>query len=48
MRKKEFTELELDASQIAKANLARYRGGACGVKYAEAVWAMNHRPVDIL
>ena len=27
---------------------ARYRGAACGVKYAEALWAMNAQPVEIL
>ena len=48
VRNKPFEEIELDPSQTAKANLARYRGAACGVKYAEAVWAMNHRPVEIL
>jgi LmbE family N-acetylglucosaminyl deacetylase len=48
VRQKEYSELELDAAQIAKANLARYRGGACGVKYAEAIWAMNARPSEIL
>jgi len=48
VRKKEYSELELDGAQITKANLARYRGSACGVKYAEAVWAMSHRPAEIL
>ena len=37
-----------DAAQIAKANIARYRGAACGVKYAEALWAMNAQAVEIL
>ena len=32
----------------AKANIARYRGAACGVKYAEALWAMNAHAVEIL
>jgi LmbE family N-acetylglucosaminyl deacetylase len=48
VRNKPYNELEPDNAQVAKANLARYRGGSCGVKYAEALWAMNHRPVDIL
>ena len=38
----------VDPAIQAKTNLARYRGSACGVTYAEAVWAMQHRPVDIL
>jgi len=48
VRQKEYSDLDLDAAQVGKANLARYRGGACGVKYAEAVWAMQNRPVEIL
>jgi LmbE family N-acetylglucosaminyl deacetylase len=48
VRNKPFDEEELDAAQTSKANLARYRGAACGVKYAEALWAMSHRPVEIL
>ena len=48
VRKKEYSELEPDGAQTAKANLARYRGAACGVKYAEAVWAMNARASEIL
>jgi LmbE family N-acetylglucosaminyl deacetylase len=48
VRNRPYEEGELDQAQIAKANLARYRGAACGVKYAEALWAMSARPVDIL
>jgi len=48
VRNKPYDELNPDASQITKSDLARYRGRACGAKYAEAVWAMNHRPVEIL
>lgn len=48
VRNKPYDELELDASQIAKANIARYRGAACGVKYAEALWFPRARPVEIL
>lgn len=46
--KKEYSELDLDGARISKSDLARYRGDACGVKYAEAVWAMNTRPSEIL
>jgi len=48
VRNKPFDPEELDGAQTAKANLARYRGAACGVKYAEALQAMNHQPVEIL
>jgi LmbE family N-acetylglucosaminyl deacetylase len=48
VRNRPYDEVELDPAQVSKANLARYRGAACGVKYAEALWAMNARPVDIL
>ena len=48
VRNKPFDPDELDGAQTAKANLARYRGAACGVKYAEALRAMNHQPVEIL
>jgi N-acetylglucosamine malate deacetylase 1 len=48
VRQKEYNELEPDTSQTTKTDLARYRGRACGVKYAEAVWAMNARPAEIL
>jgi len=36
-----------DPAQIAKETLARYRGQACGVKYAEAVWASGAYPREI-
>jgi LmbE family N-acetylglucosaminyl deacetylase len=48
VRNKPFDEAEPDAAQTAKANIARYRGSACGVKYAEALWAMNAHAVEIL
>lgn len=37
-----------DAAQTAKETIARYRGMACGVKYAEAVWCPDARPCEIL
>lgn len=48
VRSEEYNELKPDASQISKANIARYRGAACGVKYAEALWSPRARAVDIL
>jgi N-acetylglucosamine malate deacetylase 1 len=37
-----------DGAQIAKETIARYRGLACGVKYAEAVWCPDARACEIL
>ena len=48
VRNKPFDAGEPDAAQIAKANIARYRGAACGAKYAEALWAMNAQALEIL
>lgn len=48
VREKPYDELTPDAAQLAKANLARYRGAACGAKYAEAVWSPRARAVEIL
>ena len=48
VRNKPYDPEELDAAQTAKANIARYRGAACGARYAEALWAMNPRAVEIL
>lgn len=38
----------VDASQNVKETLARYRGLASGVKYAEAIWATGAYPHEIL
>lgn len=48
VRNKPYDPEELDGAQTAKANIARYRGAACGAKYAEALWAMNPQAVEIL
>lgn len=37
-----------DSTLTVKETLARYRGLACGVKYAEAVWATGAYPREIL
>jgi LmbE family N-acetylglucosaminyl deacetylase len=37
-----------DAAQNVKETLARYRGLASGVKYAEAIWATGAYPLDVL
>jgi hypothetical protein len=37
-----------DAAQQAKEALALYRGQTCGVKYAEAVRAVDKYPRDVL
>ena len=38
----------LDGSQRAKEAIARYRGFACGAKYAEALQSFNSYPQEIL
>ncbi|MDO8540527.1 MAG: PIG-L family deacetylase [Opitutaceae bacterium] len=37
-----------DPALTTKTTLARYRGATCGATYAEALWAMHTRPVQIL
>jgi len=48
VNKTEFDPAKLDSSRHAKENIARYRGATCGVKYAEALWAMRAAPVEIV
>jgi LmbE family N-acetylglucosaminyl deacetylase len=43
-----FDRAQPDGAMRAKEVLASYRGQACGVKYAEAVWAAYHQPRDVL
>lgn len=40
--------LDIDPAVAAKTTLARYRGAACGSKYAEALWSAQPRPAQIL
>jgi LmbE family N-acetylglucosaminyl deacetylase len=47
-RNQKYDTKTQDAAVRAKEALAAYRGQTCGVHYAEAVWAMNHAPRDIL
>jgi LmbE family N-acetylglucosaminyl deacetylase len=48
VNKTEFDPAKPDNSRNGKENIARYRGATCGVKYAEALWAMRAAPVEIL
>jgi hypothetical protein len=48
VRNQPFEAAEPDAAQTVKANIARYRGAACGVKFAEALRALNTQAVEIL
>lgn len=41
-------QLPLEGALSVKETLARYRGLACGVKYAEAVWATGNYSHEIL
>lgn len=48
VRGQPYDELQPDPAQLAKATLARYRGAACGARYAEALWSPRPRAVEIL
>ena len=47
VRAKPYDELSPDPAVATKTALARYRGVSCGARYAEAVWAMQHKPTQI-
>jgi LmbE family N-acetylglucosaminyl deacetylase len=47
VRNRPYDPQALDPSQNVKEALARYRGLACGVKYAEALWATGAYPQEI-
>jgi LmbE family N-acetylglucosaminyl deacetylase len=47
-RNQKYDPKNPDGAVRAKETLAAYRGATCGVRYAEAVWATNPRPQDIL
>lgn len=48
VRKKPYDPQSPDPTQTVKEKLANYRGLACGVKYAEALWAAGAYPSEIL
>jgi LmbE family N-acetylglucosaminyl deacetylase len=48
VHKTPYDPAKLDAAQNVKEAIARYRGLACGAKYAEAAWATGAYPQDIL
>lgn len=45
---REYERSRIDPAVASKEALARYRGAACGVRYAEALWSANRRPQEIL
>jgi len=48
VRNQPYDRTKPDGAQNAKESLARYRGAACGVRYAEALRAFRPRAQDIL
>jgi len=48
MRNDAYDRAKPDGARSAKETLARYRGAACGVRYAEALRAVHPRVQDIL
>jgi N-acetylglucosamine malate deacetylase 1 len=47
VRQKPYDEHTPEAAVISKSTLARYRGAACGARYAEALWAMQAKPAQL-
>ena len=48
VRNQKYDPAKRDGAQRAKESLARYRGMACGARYAEAIQAANSYPQEIL
>lgn len=48
VRSRPYDERVTDSAQAVKETLARYRGLASGVRYAEAVWASGAYPREVL
>jgi LmbE family N-acetylglucosaminyl deacetylase len=48
VRNRPYDERVTDGAQAVKETLARYRGLASGVRYAEAVWASGAYPREVL
>jgi hypothetical protein len=47
VRQKPYDPAAPDAALNVKETLSKYRGLACGAKYAEAVWATSHYRQEI-
>ena len=48
LRNQKYDKDMADSAVRAKEALASYRGQTCGVRYAEAVWALTPAPHDLL
>lgn len=48
VNKTEYDPSKIDRATALKETIAKYRGAACGVHYAEAVWAMRPHPVELI